>query len=93
MYQTIGEAISVLGVFGKSSPTQNSTDRGAGFTPKKFKWNNQTYLIDQITSIHDLSDGGVKKRRYSVVSGANLYLLEYNRTEETWKLEQIWHEG
>lgn len=82
MYQTISEAITVLGIF------QNSK-----FTPKKFKWNSQIYPIETITSTHELRDGGVKKRRYAVTSGANLYLLEYNRQQETWKLIQIWHEG
>lgn len=82
MYQTIDEAINVLGIF-----------QNASFTPRKFKWNNRSYSIEKITSIHDLRDGGVVKRRYAVVSGANLYLLEYNRTEETWILSQVWCEG
>lgn len=82
MEQTIGETISVLGIF-----------KNASFTPKKFKWNNHTYPIENITSIHELKDGGVVKRRYAVLSGPNLYLLEYNRQDETWELVQIWMEG
>lgn len=82
MYQTISEAITVLGVF------QNFS-----FIPKKFKWNNRIYSVDEITSIHQLRDGGVEKRRYAVTSKGNLYLLEYNRQQETWKLVQIWYEG
>lgn len=93
MYQTISEAIWVLGIFKNASPAQHPTNRGAGFTPKKFKWNNRDYPIEAITSVHDFKDGGVEKRRYAVVSAGNLYLLEYNRREETWTLEQIWIEG
>lgn len=81
MYQTICETITVVGIF-----------RNSEFIPKKFKWNNRTYLIDAITSTHELRDGGVQKRRYAVTSKANLYLLEYNRQEESWELIQIWHE-
>lgn len=92
MYQTINEAVSVLGIFEKASPTQRPTGCGAGFTPKKFRWHNRTYPIEKITSIHSSRDGGVEKRRYAVISGANLYLLEYNRSKETWTLEQIWME-
>lgn len=82
MYQTISEKIRVLGVF-----------RNASFTPQKFNWNGKTYTIEKITGTHNLKDGGVFKRRYAAASGGNLYLLEYNRQEETWTLEQIWMEG
>lgn len=82
MYQTITETISVSGVFENGS-----------FAPKKFNWNKRSYSIEEVTSIHELRDGGVIKRRYAVLSSGNLYLLEYNRREETWILEQVWMEG
>ncbi len=82
MYQTISETIKVQGTF------QNSH-----FIPQNFTWNNQDFSIDKITSIHNLKDGGVKKRRYSVTSNANLYLIEYNRDQETWELIQVWFEN
>jgi hypothetical protein len=82
MYQTISETITVAGVFKNSS-----------FVPRKFKWNNKIYAIDEITSTHELQDGGVKKKRYAVISKGNLYLLEYHRQDEAWKLIQIWYEG
>lgn len=82
MEQTISEKVSVLGIF-----------QDASFTPKQFRWNNRSYTIEEITSVHERKDGAVVKRRYAVLSGGNLYLLEYNRREETWILEQIWMEG
>lgn len=82
VYQTISETINVLGIF-----------RSGSFTPKKFNWQHQTYPIEEITSIHEVRDGGVVKRHYAIVSGSNLFLLEYNRNQETWKLAQIWSEG
>ncbi|OGY18385.1 MAG: hypothetical protein A2900_04060 [Candidatus Chisholmbacteria bacterium RIFCSPLOWO2_01_FULL_50_28] len=82
MYQTIGETISVLGIFRETS-----------FVPKTFHWHNRAYPIEEITSIHEVKDESIKKRRYAVLSNGNLYLLEYNRTTETWILEQIWMEG
>lgn len=82
MYQTISETISVSGVFENGS-----------FAPQTFHWRQRTYSVEAITSSHTLRDGGVLKRRYAVLSSGNLYLLEYNRSEETWTLEQIWIEG
>lgn len=81
MYQTIGEEISVIGVYQKSR-----------FTPKKFKWQNNTLTITQVCSVHDFKDGGVKKRRFSVMSGSTLYLIEFDRDFEKWSLEQVWVE-
>ena len=82
MYQTIGEAIQVLGIF-----------KQASFIPKKFHWHHRIYPIEKVTSTHEVLNGGVKKRQYAILSEGNLYLLEYNRQEETWTLEQVWYEG
>ncbi len=79
MYQTIHEEISILGVYSKSK-----------FIPKKFKWKNKNYTIDQITLISDTRDGNIKKRLYSVISKGNVYRLEFNRKTEKWLLEEIW---
>jgi len=81
MYQKIGDRILVTGTY----------TRG-GFTPQKFHWQRQTYPIAQITLKSDIRDGGVRKRFYSVVSGANVYRLEFNRDSETWLLEEVWCE-
>lgn len=81
MYQTIAEPIAVAGVY-----------QHFRFIPKKFKWGSREYLIDQITLISDIKDGGVKKRLYSVLSGLNLYRLEFNRETEQWLLQEIWCE-
>lgn len=82
MYQTIDETIAVAGVYNQSS-----------FVPKKFRWHQQTLKIDQITLISDTKDGGVRKRLYSVMSGGNVYRLEFNRDTEQWLLNQLWFDG
>jgi len=81
MYQTIGENIAIIGIY----------DHGY-FKPKKMQWHKQIFPIDQICSTHDFKDGAVKKRRFSVMSGSTLYLIEFNRDLETWILQQLWVE-
>lgn len=81
MYQRIGEDISVIGIYDKSR-----------FTPKKLQWRYNTLVINQICSVHDFKDGAVKKRRFSVMSGTTLYLIEFDRDREKWSLEQVWVE-
>ncbi|MEO8581036.1 MAG: DUF6504 family protein [Patescibacteria group bacterium] len=79
MYQTIDEPIEVAGVYTKST-----------FIPKKFRWKNREYLIQQVTLKSDTKDGGVRKRLYSVLVGKELYRLTFNRESESWTLEEIW---
>lgn len=79
MYQTIDEPIDVAGVYAKST-----------FTPRKFRWKNKEYLIQEITLKSDTKDGGVRKRLYSVLVGRELYRLTFNRENESWRLEEIW---
>lgn len=81
MYQTIGETISVIGVYA-----------GQAFSPKKFLWKGREYRVDHITFITDIRDGTTRKRRYSVTSGSQAYRLLFNRDSETWKLEELWVE-
>lgn len=81
MFHTIGEKISVAGVY-----------RGGAFIPKKFQWNKKTLNIDQVTLIADTKDGGVRRRIYSVLSGTTLYRILFNRETEIWTLEEIWVE-
>lgn len=81
MYQIIGETIWVAGVY-----------KHAQFTPKKFKWRQREFSITQITLISDTRDGTVKKRLYSVVSGNEVYRLEFNRESEQWYLQELWVE-
>ncbi len=78
MYQTIHEKIAVVGVYAQ-----------AQFTPRKFKWSSRTYVIDQITLTSDVKDGGVRKRIYSVLSGADFFRLEFNRETEVWWINLI----
>lgn len=81
MYQKINEVISVLGVYSKS-----------GLIPKKFKWNERVFQINQITLSNEVRDGSIYKRLYSVVSGSEVYRLEFNRTTEQWRLLEVWVE-
>lgn len=81
MYQPIGERVSVAGVY--------SSGR---FKPRKFQWRNQLFTISSSCSVHDFKDGAVRKRRFSVVAKGLLCLLEFNRDQEIWTLEQIWVE-
>lgn len=81
MYQTIGEEILIIGIYQKGR-----------FTPKKIQWRKNTLVINQICSVHDFKDGAVRKRRFSVMSGTTLYLIEFDRDRETWLLEQVWVE-
>ncbi len=81
MYQTIGEQISVIGVYAHQA-----------FVPRKFLWQKKEYLIDKITFVTDIRDGATRKRCYAATSGANSYRLLFNRNEETWILDQLWVE-
>lgn len=81
MYQTIGEDISIIGIY-----------KSGHFLPKKMQWRTNIFEIDQICSVHDFKDGAVRKRRFSMMSKHNLYLIEFNRDRETWSLEQVWVE-
>jgi hypothetical protein len=62
------------------------------FNPKRFQWRQRLYSIDTTTFVSDNKDGGVRKRHYSVMSGGNLYRLEFNRDTEQWLLMEVWHE-
>ncbi len=79
MYEPINEDISVIGIY------QNHR-----FLPKKFKWHSRVFLIDEITLSNDVRDGVIKKRLYSVLSGGNVYRLEFNRESEQWKILEVW---
>lgn len=81
MYQRLHEQIEVLGIYAQ-----------AKFTPKKFKWKNKVYLVDQITLVADLKDGGVKKRFFSLMSNKELYRVIFDRENEKWWLEEKWVE-
>ena len=82
MYQTIGEKVSVAGVYQQGK-----------FSPRKILWGNRTYDIDQVTFISDEKDGGVAKRTYSIVARGNVYRLAFNRSTEIWTLMEVWYEG
>lgn len=82
MYQPIHEPVSVAGVY----------EHGK-FRPVKFRWKEKLLPISEICSVHDFKDGSVQKRRFSVMASGNVYLLEFDRRQETWILEQIWLES
>jgi len=82
MYQTIHEAIAVIGVYANSK-----------FKPIKFRWQGREFIVQQTCSVHDFKDGSVRKRRFSVIANHNTYLLEFNRDLESWYVEQVWLEG
>lgn len=81
MYQTINKEIAVIGVYARSR-----------FIPKKFKWDNKIFPIQEITLSNDTRDGIIKKRFYSVICGTEVYRLEFNRDSEKWLLTEIWVE-
>jgi hypothetical protein len=81
MYQTINEDIAVVGVYSKSC-----------FIPKKFKWKDRVFPIQEITLFSDVRSGDIRKRLYSVTSGGNVYRLEFNRSSEKWQILEIWIE-
>ena len=81
MYQTIHEAISVAGVYAHGH-----------FTPKKFQWRHKPFSITEVTSVHDFKDGSVRKRRFAVMAEKTVFLLEFDRDQESWVLEQLWVE-
>lgn len=81
MYQSIHEAIQVVGVY-----------RQRRFKPVKFQWQQRVLPVDEITMETELRDGGIKQRMYSVVSGGNVYRLLFNRDSEEWWLEEVWCE-
>lgn len=80
-YQVINEPIAVVG----------SYDQGR-FTPYKFRWGRRVLPIETITLQAETRDGGVKKRLLSILSGNDLYRLEFNRESEEWYLREIWVE-
>lgn len=82
MYQSIGEPISVAGIY----------EHGK-FRPMKFRWRQKLLSISEICSVHDFKDGSVQKRRFSVMADGNVYLLEFDRRQEWWKLEEVWIES
>ena len=82
MYQPIHEPVSVAGVYEQGK-----------FRPVKFRWKEKLLPISEICSVHDFRDGSVQKRRFSVMASGNVYLLEFDRRQETWMLEQIWLES
>lgn len=82
MYQTIHEKVAVAGVY----------DQGK-FWPKKLRWGNQNFPVEQVTFVADTKDGGARWRQYSLVAAGNLYRLAFQRDEETWWLEEVWLEG
>lgn len=88
MYQTIGERIEVVVVYGPPA----SKLRGK-LKPIKFRWRGKVYPIRQITLATDTKDGGVRRRFFSVVSGGNVYRICFNRENEDWILEEVWMEG
>lgn len=82
MYQPIHEPVSVAGIY----------EHGK-FRPLKFRWQNKLLVITEICSVHDFRDGTVQKRRFSVMAGGTVYLLEFNRNQENWLLEELWIES
>lgn len=79
MYQKINQKIWVAGVYKNTS-----------FTPVKFQWGKKQFPIQEITLQSNIKDGQIYKRFYSVISGREVYRLEFNRTSETWYLKEIW---
>ena len=88
MYQTIGERIEMMAVYGRPVPGLVGK-----LKPLRFRWQGKVYPVERITLATDTKDGGIRKRLYSVVSRGNVYRLSFNRENEDWLLEEIWLEG
>lgn len=73
MFQTIDETVTVAGKYQKGQ-----------FIPHAFVWHGRKIKVEAITLTSNTRDGGIKKRLYSIVSGADLYRLEFNRDNEQW---------
>lgn len=82
MYQPIHEAVAVAGVY-----------EHGHFRPVKFRWQKRVFRIQEICSVHDFRDGSVQKRRFSVLANQTVFLLEFDRRQESWMLEEIWIEN
>lgn len=81
MYQTVDEAIDVVGSYSHGR-----------FVPKKFRWGKRVLVINQVTLQSDTKDGDVRKRLVSVTVGKEVYRLEFNRENEQWYLREVWVE-
>lgn len=81
MYQTVDEAIDVVGSYSHGR-----------FVPKKFRWGKRVLVINQVTLQSDTKDGDVRKRLVSVTVGKEVYRLEFNRENEQWYLREVWAE-
>jgi hypothetical protein len=81
MFTPISESIAVVGTYNQSK-----------FHPRKFKWRDRVYPVEQLTFVTELKDGSVRQRIYSVMSGGNAYRLVFNRDTEDWQLAEVWCE-
>lgn len=82
MYQTIHEAIAVLGVFDKDH-----------FSPRAFRWRGKRYMVQEVTLLSKAVNGGIAHRLYSVMSGGNVYRLDFEPMAEKWLLEEVWFDS
>lgn len=82
MYQTINDSIDVVGYFSQGK-----------FYPRKFRWQQKTYDISEVTLSAFVRDGGVRQQFYSVVVAANVYRLCHNLENQQWQLREVWCEG
>lgn len=80
-YLTIHEAVDVAGVYSAGQ-----------FTPAAFLWNKKKWRISKVTMRVDERDGGVQFRHMSVVANNQVCRLTFNRSTETWWLEEVWDE-
>jgi hypothetical protein len=91
----IAEPIKVAGSYLKNK----------SFRPSKFRWNNNTFTIAEITFVANTKDGGISKRLYSVLAhdaskirqkttakNSTLFRLEFNLVTEQWQILEIWSE-
>lgn len=82
MYTQINSPISMIGVY-----------QHGRFIPRKFLWQSKEYLVNQITFIHDLKNGGRKQRIYSIEAAGTIYRILFDRDDEQWTLQELWVDG
>ena len=82
MFQTLGDRVSVLGIF-----------KSGKLKPLRFFWKNKTFPISHITTTYCIKDGEVQKEVFAVKSFGNIYKLVYIPKDYSWILEEVFLEG
>lgn len=81
VFTKINEKIEVAGVF-----------KAGQFWPKKFQWRKKIWLVKTITLITRVKAEGEDKKIYSVETNGQICRLEFDRLNESWRIEEVYCE-